>query len=106
MIKSSTDIQRNIINNLVYTELGHKVFSFLIGLALALLFHRVCKTNCTLYFAPHTSEFIDKKFKLENTCYIYKPYMVNCEEKQDILLPYDVGQQPENKIKIVSKLVE
>ena len=97
--------QRNIIDNLVYTDAGHKTFSFLVGLALALLFNRVCKSDCTVYYAPHSEEFLHKQFKLEDTCYEYTPYLVDCKNKQDILLPYNIGQQPENKIKIHSKLV-
>ena len=97
---------RDVLDNLMYTDMGQKIFSFILGLAFALLFNRVCKKNCTQYFAPYTDEFVGKSFRLEDTCYEYIPYMVECKKGQDILLPYDIGIIPDNKIVVKSSLIE
>lgn len=89
---------RLVVDKLFYTPIGQLITSVIFGLALALLFRRICKENCTLYFAPYIEEIKGKIFKLEDTCYKYTPYIVNCNVKQDILNPYDIGVKPENKI--------
>ena len=51
---------RNIINKLLYTSVGQKIISSIFGLAIALLFHRVCKNNCVVFFAPRVEDIQDK----------------------------------------------
>jgi len=104
-----TEFVRSSVDKILYTEFGQLLVSAIFGLAIALLFHRVCKSGCVVYFAPHIDEVQDKIFKLEDTCYQYKPYMVKCEnkQKQEILNPYDVNDEPSNKIqKIKSNISE
>lgn len=88
---------RPVVDKLMYTSYGQIVLSSLFGLALALLFRRVCKDNCTIYYAPYTDEVTGHVFKLEDTCYTYAPYMVKCDDK-NTLNPYDVNIRPDNKI--------
>ena len=92
-------VLRTSLNRILYTPYGQTLFSALLGLAFALLFNRVCKSGCTVYYAPHIDEINDKIFKLEDTCYKYTPYVVDCRNKQNILLPYDINANPINKIK-------
>lgn len=95
---------RLVINKLFYTEIGQIITSALFGLALALLFKRVCKNNCTKYYAPYIDEIQNKIFKLEDTCYKYFPYMVKCPNDNNILSPYDINSKPLNKIEIKSNI--
>jgi hypothetical protein len=96
---------RPIVDRLMYTSFGQKLVSSIFGLALALLFHRVCKDNCTIYYAPYVSEVEGNVFKLEDTCYKYEPYMTKCMDEQQILNPYDVNTKPENKIQVVKSYI-
>jgi len=92
------DTTRNIINKLLYTSVGQKIISSIFGLAIALLFHRVCKNNCVVFFAPRVEDIQGKIFKLDETCFQYTPYMVDCTDK-NVLYPYDMQNIPDNKIK-------
>lgn len=96
---------RLVVDKLMYTSFGQKVVSGIFGLAIALLFHRVCKDNCTVYYAPYVTEIQGNVFKLEDTCYKYEPYMVKCTEEQKILNPYDVNTTPDNKINVVKSFI-
>jgi len=71
---------RSVIDRLFYNETGQMLVSALFGLSLALLFNRVCKDNCTLYFAPKYDDINDNIFKLEDTCYKYKAVNVACNK--------------------------
>jgi hypothetical protein len=92
----------NIINSTVdrlfYSTEGHIVVSALFGLALALVFRRVCKDNCTEYYAPFIKDIENKKFKIEDTCYEYKPYSVKCDTSQKIYTSYNINTKPDNKV--------
>lgn len=90
---------RETIDTLFYTDNGQIVVSCIIGLGIAFMFKRVCADNCTIYRAPLISEIEGKKFKLEDTCYQYSPIIVDCDNKQNILIPYDINDKPDNKIK-------
>lgn len=86
------------IHRLFYEREGQIVVSALFGLALALIFRRVCTGDCVLYFAPNVSDIQGKTFILEDTCYKYSPYAVKCNDKEKIYKAYDVNLQPENAI--------
>jgi hypothetical protein len=86
------------VHRLFYEKEGQIVVSALFGLALALVFRRVCKDNCTLYFAPNVDEVQNKTFLLEDTCYQYTPYNVKCSPKDKAYQSYDINDNPENKI--------
>jgi hypothetical protein len=89
---------RTAVDKLLYTPFGQILTSAIFGLAIALLFKRVCKDNCTEYHGPYVDDINDTVFKLEDTCYKYKPYMIKCNENQNIYTLYDVNTQPVNKL--------
>ena len=84
-----------IIDRLFYNSLGQLFISALFGLSLALLFQRVCKDNCVLYYAPKYSEVDGKIFKLEDTCYKYKIENVKCNKEP--IEPYNGSKKPDNQ---------
>lgn len=90
---------KEVIDRLFYNKAGQTIISAIFGLALALMFHRVCKDNCTAYYAPHIGDIQDKEFKLENTCYKYKPLSVKCNEQDKPLEDYNDNLIPNNKLK-------
>jgi hypothetical protein len=86
------------IHRLFYEKEGQIVVSALFGLALAIVFRRVCKDNCVIYFAPDVKEMKNKVFQIEDTCYKYKPYSVKCNRNDKIYKSYSINDNPENKI--------
>lgn len=98
----SNQTMKIAIDRLLYTPLGQLIISSVFGLALGLIFKRVCKENCTKYFAPYVDEVQGQTFKLEDTCYEYAPYIVDCNKEKDILEPYNVNTKPDNKIDKIS----
>jgi hypothetical protein len=90
---------RSAIDRILYTPTGQFLVSALFGLALALMFRRVCKDNCVSYHAPYVKDIEGKVFKLEDTCYVYTPYMVDCQKTdKEPLEVYDINSEPVNKI--------
>lgn len=97
---------RTVIDKLLYTKTGQIITSCIFGIAFALLFQRVCKENCTKYFAPYIEEVHGKVFKLEDTCYKYSPYIVKCEGAKNVLDPYEANAKPVNKLVYKSNISE
>jgi hypothetical protein len=95
---------RITIDRMFYDETGQIIVSALFGLALALLFRRICKDNCVLYSAPDISDIEGKVFNLENTCYKYKSYPVKCNplDIDKPLEPYDINKTPDNLLSVPS----
>jgi hypothetical protein len=91
---------RITIDRLFYDETGQIIVSALFGLALALLFRRICKDNCVLYSAPDIKEIEENIFNLEDTCYKYKSYPVKCNDLDKPLEPYDINKTPDNLISV------
>ena len=88
---------RYVIDRLFYSEIGQMIVSAIFGISLALVFNRVCKDNCTLYFAPRYDEINENIFKIEDTCYKYKTVNVLCNDKA--LEQYNGNDRPSNQIK-------
>jgi len=88
---------RYVIDRLFYTEIGQIIVSAIFGISLALIFNRVCKDNCVLYFAPKYDEVNNNIFKIEDTCYKYKMVNALCNDKA--LSQYEGNNAPSNQIK-------
>lgn len=87
---------KTIINTLFYDSKGQILVSSIFGLSIALLFNRVCKDNCTVYYAPFIEDIKGKVFKLEDTCYMYEPYIIKCNENNKNYKYYDINNPPDN----------
>lgn len=82
---------------LFYDKTGQFLVSALFGLALALMFRRVCKENCIVFYAPDLNDIVPKSFQLEGTCYKYEPYNVECSN--DAIITNNDNDEASNKIK-------
>ena len=98
-VKEMTGL-RVTIDRLFYDNTGQIIVSALFGLALALLFRRICKDNCVIYSAPEIKDIEENIFNLEDTFYKYKSYPVKCNDKDKPLEPYDINKTPDNIISI------
>jgi hypothetical protein len=85
-----------VLDRLFYNKYGQMFISALFGLSLALLFSRVCKENCTLYFAPKYDEINNKTFKLNDVCYKYK--IVDAPCNNETLEPNKENYKASNQI--------
>lgn len=76
-----------ITTRLFYTNIGQLFVSALFGLALALLFQKVCSDKkCIVITAPATADIVGKTYDFEGECFKYKPYGVKCpSNKTDIV---------------------
>lgn len=97
MVKEETTLSTTI-HRLFYEKNGQIVVSALFGLALALIFRRVCKDNCTVYFAPNIKDIENKSFIVEDVCYKYKPYTVKCDNTKENYKSYDINVKPDNEL--------
>ena len=72
---------QNLTERLFYKPTGQVFVSALFGVALALLFEKICKDRkCILITAPSVSEMSSKVYQFEGECYKYKPYGTKCPE--------------------------
>lgn len=73
-----------LTDRLFYNSSGQVFVSALFGIALALLFQKVCKDRkCIVITSPSTMDVIDKVYQFEGECFKYKPYGVKCPTDQD-----------------------
>lgn len=76
-----------LTNRLFYTSNGQIFISALFGIALALVFQKVCKDRkCIVITAPSTSEIVGKTYDFEGECFKYKPYGVKCPDDKNKII--------------------
>lgn len=73
----------SLSSRLFYTDNGQIFISALFGVALALIFQKVCKDKkCIVISAPATEEITSKVYQFEGECFKYKPYGISCPEDE------------------------
>lgn len=77
--KGPSSVER-LVERLFYTPYGAIIVSGLFGMALAMMFQRVCKDNkCIVIQAPPQKEIRDYIYQLKNDeCFKYTPKVVRC----------------------------
>lgn len=75
---------------LVQSKLGRFIISVILGLGLATLFRKSCKTKeCTIFLPPDISSIKDDVFSYDNKCVKYKEKAVKCDNEHVIIEPKD-----------------
>ena len=75
-------------DRLFYTHVGQVGVSALFGIALALVFMRVCKDRkCLVIRAPPTQDIKNKVYHIEGECFQYTPFMVPCPSDEQGVVP-------------------
>jgi hypothetical protein len=65
---------------LMKSEKGITVISILLGFGLATMFRKACEGNsCIVIKGPKQSDIQGKKYRVDDHCYKYVPYVVKCE---------------------------
>jgi hypothetical protein len=65
---------------LLYTDLGRRFLSIILGLGLATLFRKVCTDkNCIQFNGPIISDLEGKIYKSGDKCYKYSTEPDNCD---------------------------
>lgn len=68
-----------IVDRLLYSAIGQRVVSILLGLGLATLFQKACTDRkCILIQAPPLKDLEKFYYRHGTDCYRYTPYMVPC----------------------------
>lgn len=74
----------NAVDRLFYTKAGSMIFAGIVGLALSLLFSRVCKDKkCIIIHAP--PDLKDNIYQLDGSCYNYTPVATNCDNNTETI---------------------
>ena len=66
------------MDKLFKTRIGIILLSVIWGLAIPTLFKTVCK-DCILIQGPSISEANKQVYKNQGKCYVFDPYVVNCD---------------------------
>ena len=67
---------------LVESKLGRLIVSVILGLGLATLFRKSCKTKeCTIFLAPDIASLKDDIYRYDNKCVKYKEKAVKCDNE-------------------------
>lgn len=75
-------------SRLFYTGNGQLLVSALFGIALALVFQKVCSDRkCIVIRGVAPAEVTGKTFEFEGECFKYKPSPVECPEDKERLIP-------------------
>jgi hypothetical protein len=73
----------HMATRMFYQPNGQIFVSILFGLALAMVFQRVCKDKkCIIITAPSIKEITGKVYQFEGECYKYKPYGSKCPDDE------------------------
>ena len=61
------------------TDAEKTIVSIILGLSLASMFRKICnENNCLVIKGPKLKQ-MNKYYRIDKTCYKYKPYPVDCE---------------------------
>ena len=75
---------------LIESKLGRVLVSVILGLGLATLFRKSCKTKeCTVFLPPDISSIKDDIYQYDNKCIKYKEKIVKCDNDHLIIEPKD-----------------
>jgi len=76
---------------LVQSKLGRFLISVILGLGLATLFRKSCKSKeCTVFLAPDVSSIKDDIYSYDNKCIKYKEKAVKCDNVHTIVKQKDL----------------
>ena len=76
----------NLTDRLFYQPSGQMFVSALFGVAIALMFQKVCKDRkCILIKAPEVKEMTSKIYDFQGDCYKYKTQSIACPTKGSVV---------------------
>ena len=74
-----------MIKKFMETEVGVMIISVVLGLGLATLFQRACKSrDCIIIKAPDPQTVMKNIYRNDDACYVYKPHLVRCPTKKEV----------------------
>jgi hypothetical protein len=72
------------ISKLINSKEGSVIISVILGLGLAACFRASCKKgNCIVIKGPKTGDIQKHIYRIDNECFKYTPYVVNCDEQEN-----------------------
>ena len=80
---------KNVVKNLMYTNMGKIILSVLLGLGFATLFRQICNSkDCYRFIGPHHNALRDKIFASDTDktkCYSLVEENIQCGSKSKTL---------------------
>lgn len=74
------------LKNIIHSQVGRNVMSILLGLGLASLFSKACKSrNCLVFKGKNPDDIEGKIYKFNNKCYKYDLVNTSCNKKLKIV---------------------
>jgi len=71
------------LKRLIHSSLGRYVISILLGVGLASLFRKACKSrNCMVFKGPAISKLKDNIYNYNGKCYQFKENAAKCNQKE------------------------
>lgn len=71
---------------LIQSKLGRFIVSVILGLGLATLFRKSCKSKeCTIFLAPNISSIKDDVYSFDSKCVKYKEKAVKCDNNHVVI---------------------
>ncbi len=77
-----------MISDFINSEAGGIIISIVWGLALAVLFRRVCSDRaCITIYGPPPEAVRKKKVRWNDKCYVIEPREASCQDPDTTLIP-------------------
>ena len=74
------------IQEILHSKAGKYMFSIILGIGLASLFRKACKSrNCLVFKGPKMSNMKDNVFNYNNKCYKFIPNATKCDKNKKII---------------------
>ena len=75
------------IKEIINSDRGKYIISIILGLGLATLFRKACKSkNCLLFKAPPLDKIKNKVFDFDNRCYEFSEKSTSCSNLHNNIL--------------------
>jgi hypothetical protein len=69
-----------VVDKVMNDGMGSVIISIVLGLGLAALFRKACKDgSCIIIKAPKQSDINKYYYKIDDDCFKYTPYVVDCQ---------------------------
>lgn len=76
------------IRKFLNSKEGGIAISLILGLGLACMFRQSCKKgSCIVIQGPKLKDIQNKHYRLDDQCYKYSPYIVDCDSSGETVMP-------------------
>jgi hypothetical protein len=77
------NINKGKTMSILRSDRGKIVISIVIGFGFATMFRRACRKNSCYIIKGPKKEELQKYYRIDQKCYQYNPYSINCPANSD-----------------------